>query len=190
MRKILQEKLGKIIVTPVASSKLIEDVTKQYGGKLILTEVGSIVVARKLQELNGICGGEENGGIFYAPHQFVRDGAMGAVLMVELIAEERKTLSQLVDELPKYYSFKLKTKCPNDLKDEVMEKIKKETAKYESITIDGVKIVLENGWVLIRPSGTEPLIRCFAETSDEQSAKDLAKWGLGLVEEAIGTSDL
>ncbi|MFX1597648.1 MAG: phosphoglucosamine mutase [Promethearchaeota archaeon] len=190
VRKILQEKLGKIIVTPVASSKLIEDVTNQYGGRLVLTEVGSIVVARKLQELNGICGGEENGGIFYAPHQFVRDGAMGATLMVELIAEERKTLSQLVDELPKYYSFKLKTKCPNNLKDDVMEKIKKEMAKYEPITIDGVKIVLEKGWVLIRPSGTEPLIRCFAETSDEQSAKDLAGWGLNLVEEAIGTSDL
>lgn len=185
VKKILQEKLGKIIVTPVASSKLVEDVTKEQGGELVLTEVGSVIVARKLQELNGICGGEENGGIFYAPHQFVRDGAMAAALMVELIAKERRTLSQLVAELPKYYSYKSKIECPNDLKEKVMERIRNKTERYEPITIDGIKIVLEKGWVLIRPSGTEPLVRCFAEASDAQHAKELGKWGVNLVEEAV-----
>ncbi|MHA1333828.1 MAG: phosphoglucosamine mutase [Candidatus Odinarchaeia archaeon] len=187
IRKLLRENKGGKIVTPVASSKLIEDIVAQNNGELIWTPVGSIIVARTLKEVNGICGGEENGGIFYAPHQYVRDGAMGAVLMLEIMCETGKKLSELVSELPKYYMTKLKVKCSNEIKQKVMEKILKKVEDYEVITLDGVKIITEKGWVIIRPSGTEPLFRCYAESSDKNASEELAKWGITLIKEAINS---
>ena len=85
-----------------------------------------------------------------------------------------KPLSELVAELPVYYQEKLKVECPDDLKQEVMGKIAdeiKETTDFELDTTDGVKILKDDGWVIIRPSGTEPIFRCFAE-SDSQDKKN------------------
>ncbi|MEM2108933.1 MAG: phosphoglucosamine mutase [Candidatus Odinarchaeota archaeon] len=177
-------KKGKV-VTPIASSNVIKDVTEEYGGRLITTKVGSVIVARTLKEVEGIIGGEENGGIFYSPHQYVRDGAMGAMLMIEYLAETGEPLSKLTSSLPRYYQVKKKIHCPDSVKETLLNKLKESLKNYEVDTTDGVKIYLERGWVLIRASGTEPIIRCYAESDLKNEAEKLSNWGLGLIEELM-----
>ncbi|HYB93115.1 MAG TPA: phosphoglucosamine mutase, partial [archaeon] len=95
MEYILRKNPKSTVVTSVSSSKLIEDVAKRYGAKVLLTKVGSVEISNKMKEVNSIFGCEENGGCFYGPHQPVRDGAMTTLLMLQVLAESDKTLSQL-----------------------------------------------------------------------------------------------
>jgi len=173
-------------VTPVSSSMVVEKIANELGIKVVWTPVGCIYVSRKMMEIKSMLGGEENGGLFYAPHQPVRDGAMAAALMAEMIAMTGKQLGELIEELPKYYQFKDKVKCENEIKEKVMENVKSTVKEAkETIDIDGVKAVFEDGWVLIRPSGTEPIIRIFVEAKTKQRAKELIEKGKNLVKQNV-----
>ena len=179
-KHLLKRAGGGIIVTPVSSSKLIEEVALAHGGKVVWTKVGSVTVSHVLKEVSGLLGIEENGGVFYPPHQLVRDGAMTTALILEIMAERGEKLSKLVGELPKYYNVKLKVACPNELKRNVIEKIEaaiREEGKVLKIeTIDGVKAWIDDyTWVLIRASGTEPIIRVYAEAKKEERAEEIAE---------------
>ena len=113
---------------------------------------------------------------------------MTVAKILEIIAKEKKPLSELVAELPVYYSKKMKIECSDDLKATVMENIAKEiseTTDFEIDTTDGVKILKEDGWVIIRPSGTEPIFRCFAESDSQEKADEMTKWGIGLIKKYI-----
>jgi phosphomannomutase / phosphoglucomutase len=184
-KDLLIENGGGIIVTTVATSAAIYDIAEEYGGEVIATRVGDLLVARELKDQNGLFGGEENGGLIFPDFVYGRDAALSTAKIVEIIAKEGKTLSELIEELPKYCSAKLKVECSDDLKKEVMDKIVKATCDYEVDTKDGVKILTEEGWVIIRPSGTEPIFRCFAEAENEKEAKKMAEWGISLLKENI-----
>ena len=132
-----------------------------------------------------ILGGEENGGIFYAPHQSVRDGAMAAALLAQIIATTNKPLNELFNELPKYHQLKEKVNCPNYLKENVMKFISTTVEASEILTLDGVKLIFPEGWILIRPSGTEPIFRIFVESKSKNDVKQLMNKGLKIVKEAI-----
>jgi phosphomannomutase/phosphoglucomutase len=183
--RFLPQKLGSVLVTPVSSGKLIEDIVEQSGAKIDWTVVGSVAVSHRLAEISGDLGGEENGGVFYPPHQPVRDGAMTAAQIVEILALEGKTLSQLVSELPVYFSTKVKITVPSDKKDIILQELLNLTKDMERITMDGVKILYDEGWILIRPSGTESLYRSFAEGKTQEVADKLCKAGVDLINEAI-----
>jgi phosphomannomutase/phosphoglucomutase len=183
--RTLAKKPGSILVTPVSSGKLIEDVAKQAGAKIDWTVVGSVDVSHRLAEINGDMGGEENGGVFFPPHQPVRDGAMTAAQVVEIVAVEGKTLSQLVSELPEYSSTKVKVPVPSDKKDAILHSLLELTKDMNRITMDGVKILYDEGWILIRASGTEPLYRSFAEGKTQETADRLCKIGVDLLNEAM-----
>mgnify|MGYP000020464980 CR=1 FL=1 len=175
IEEYLLKKRRGIIVTPVSSSKLIEKIAEKYGGKVIWTRVGSVNVSHELKRVKGLMGMEENGGIIYPKHQYVRDGGMATALILEILSEENKTLSELIRELPKYYNFKEKVKCPNNLKSKVMEKVMKEVGRgmeRRIETIDGVKLWIDDDtWILIRASGTEPIIRIYSEAKEERKAR-------------------
>lgn len=183
--RVLSKKPGSILVTPVSSGKLIEDVAEQAGAKIDWTVVGSVVVSHRLAEINGDLGGEENGGVFYPPHQSVRDGAMTAAQIVEIVATEGKPLSQLVGELPEYFSTKVKVPVPPDKKEAILQALLGFTDGMERITMDGVKILNDEGWILIRASGTEPLYRSFAEGKTQEIADRLCKTGVDMINKAI-----
>jgi phosphomannomutase/phosphoglucomutase len=183
--KVLAKKPGSILVTPVSSGRLIEDVVEQVGAKIDWTIVGSVVVSHRLVEINGDLGGEENGGVFYPPHQAVRDGAMTAAQIVEIVASEGKTLSQLVRELPEYFSTKVKVPVPSEKKDDILQELLGITEGLDRITVDGIKVNYDEGWILIRPSGTEPLYRSFAEGKTQKTADKLCKLGVDMINEAI-----
>jgi phosphomannomutase/phosphoglucomutase len=164
---------------------LIEDVAKICNAEVVWTVVGSVSVSHKMIELGSIYGCEENGGCFYAPHQPVRDGGMTALLMLEALLSLGKRMSEVVNELPKYYIEKTKVECPNDLKAKVMDRLIEYTKEYSRITVDGVKLFLPNGSVLMRPSGTEPIFRTYSESKDQDEVKKISEWATSLVKEVI-----
>ena len=183
-KQMLKENNGGIIVTTVATSQAIYDVAEEFGGEVIATAVGDLLVARKLKDTYGLFGGEENGGLIFPDFVYGRDAAMTVAKLLEILVKEDRPFSELVAELPVYYQEKLKIECPDDEKEEVMSKIAEEiktTTDFELDTTDGVKILKDDGWVIIRPSGTEPIFRCFAESDSMDKAVEMANWGIGLI---------
>jgi phosphomannomutase/phosphoglucomutase len=183
---ILKDKKNKNFVTPISSSLIVSDIAEEIGGEVIWTPVGCIFVSRKMIQEKNILGGEENGGLFFSPHQSVRDGPMAAALMAEIIAQSDTSLSELADELPKYHQKKDRIKCPNSLKKKVMDfVIENVQEKAEILTIDGIKLIFPDSWILIRPSGTEPIFRIFVEAKSAERADTMMDKGLKIVNEAI-----
>jgi phosphomannomutase/phosphoglucomutase len=176
IKQYLQKHPGAKIITPVSSSTLIKDTVEAYNGELIWTKVGSVTVSQKMKEENANLGGEENGGVFYGPHQAVRDGAMTTVLLLNIMAETGRSLSQLVAEQPQYFIEKGKIECPDDKKELLQKKIFEQVKDENVSTIDGVKIWFSDASaILIRPSGTEPVFRLYAEAKNQEKALKLVE---------------
>ena len=183
-KQMLKENKGGLIVTTVATSSAIYDIAKEFNGEVIATAVGDLLVARKLKEENGLFGGEENGGLIFPDFVYGRDAGLTVAKILEIISHEKKPLSVLVDELPVYYSEKMKCECADEIKQDVMNGVAKEVATlgYETDTTDGVKIFKDGAWAIIRPSGTEPIFRCMSEADSQEKATEMAKWGMSLIE--------
>jgi phosphomannomutase/phosphoglucomutase len=181
---MLKANNGGLIVTTVATSTAIYDIAEEYNGNVIATAVGDLLVARKLHEEDGLFGGEENGGLIFPDFVYGRDAALSASKVLEIMAHEKKPLSKLIDELPSYFTEKMKVECADDKKEEVLRKISEEvsTLGFKVDTTDGVKIFKDEGWIIIRPSGTEPIFRCFAESKSEKDAEKMVNWGISLIE--------
>ncbi|MGP8321517.1 MAG: phosphoglucosamine mutase [Methanosarcinaceae archaeon] len=181
MAKFILSRNKGVIVTPISSSLRMADIAEEAGVELIRTAVGSINVARKMIETNAVFGGEGNGGLIFPEHQYCRDGGMACAKILEIIATGM-TLSEFAGCVPEYFNSKTKTSC--DYLTATMERVKAGVldgdAKID--TTDGVKIWYEDGWVLIRPSGTEPIVRIFAESKTKAKAEALMLEGLELVE--------
>ena len=176
IKQYLLKNPGAKIVTPVSSSTLIKDTVETYKGQLIWTKVGSVTVSQTMKAENADLGGEENGGIFYRPHQAVRDGAMTTVLLLNIMADTGKSLAQLVAEQPQYFIEKGKIECPDDKKAILQQKIYEQVKSENVSTIDGVKIWFRDASaILIRPSGTEPVFRLYAEAKNQQKALKLVE---------------
>ena len=176
-KEFLKQNPGEVIVTPVSSSSLIKDIAKVYNGEVVWTKVGSVDVSHKMKEINAKLGGEENGGVFYGPHQPVRDGAMTTALILDILAKTGRKLSELLNELPTYFIEKDKVECPDNLKEKVLkvlyEELEKENLKFD--TIDGAKIWFEDSSILVRPSGTEPIFRLYAEAKSRDRTLELIR---------------
>lgn len=180
MAKYMLELEKGPVVTPVSSSQRMADVAKDAGVELYWTAVGSINVARKMMEVNAVFGGEGNGGLIFPKHQYCRDGAMACAKILEILANGHK-LSELSKSVPEY--FNAKTKIPSVDTQATMERVKYEASGLglKMDTIDGIKLWYDDGWVLIRPSGTEPIFRVFAEAKKQERAEELMQEGLEMV---------
>jgi phosphomannomutase/phosphoglucomutase len=167
---------GATIVTPVSSSYLVKEIADAYGGNVVWTKVGSTVVSQTMKKLKAKLGGEENGGVFYGPHQAVRDGAMTTALILDIMAKTGKKMSTLLGELPRYFIEKDKIECPNEIKEQLLKAFTELMQKYKPDTTDGVKLWFEDkSSILIRPSGTEPIFRFYAEAKTRQKAEQLVR---------------
>jgi len=174
------------VYTGVSSSTIIENVLKQLNIKVVWLKVGSVDIAHAMRKAgDALCGFEENGGFMYPPHQYVRDGGITMALFLEYLATEAKNASELFDELPFYHTIKTKYKMSRDLALIVVEKVKEEFRNERLITIDGVKVISNDYWLLVRPSGTEPLLRVMIEARDEEVAKQLLERIDRLVNEVV-----
>lgn len=164
------------IVTPVSSSTLVKDVAEAYKGEVVWTKVGSVTVSQAMKEVKAKLGGEENGGVFYGPHQAVRDGAMTTALILGIMAKTGQKLSELIAEQPQYFLEKGKVECPEDKKEKVLKKLLEQVKGANISTIDGVKIWFEEkSAILVRPSGTEPTYRLYAEAKNQEKALKLIR---------------
>ena len=183
---VLRENGGGLLVTTIATSNLLDDIARRNNAKVMRTKVGDLIVARALLENNGTIGGEENGGVIFPDFVLGRDGAMTTAKIVEIFAKSGKKFSELIDELPRYYQFKTKRHVEGDRK-AIVAKVAElaEGRGYRIDTTDGTKIIFDDGWVLVRASGTEPIIRVFSEAKSEEKAKEYLELGLSLLEEAI-----
>ncbi|HEV2120107.1 MAG TPA: phosphoglucosamine mutase [Candidatus Bathyarchaeia archaeon] len=184
--ELLKSNPGAIIVTPINTSMMVSEIAKKGKGKLILTKVGSIEVSRTVVRVGALLGGEENGGIFYAPHHPVRDGTMAAILVVNAISKNQRPFSKLLDELPKFYMVKEKIPCREGAKDRAISSFKAKLRGRISSSLDGIRVDIEGrGWVLVRASGTEPLLRLYAEGKTENTLQEILNEFRPLVMKAV-----
>ncbi len=157
------------IVCPVNTTNILTKVAQDNGSEIIHTKVGSVEVSREMVKQGAIIGMEENGGFMYGVLNQVRDGALTTVLMLDLMASEEKSLSAILSSLPKVYQYKSKFECSEmGLIQKVVDSVKNHGSPMKIETLDGVKIWFdEESWLMLRPSGTEPLIRIYGESTDE-----------------------
>jgi len=167
-RYALSKRKGTVVI-PVSTSSMVEDVVKEAGGSVLYTAVGSPTIAKAMFGTDAAFGGEGNGGSIFPEHQLCRDGAMAIAKMLECVAKNGP-LSEQLRTLPKYHTVKRKIYCPDRLKDGLTQFLRDDNKKAKADTTDGLKLIYDNGWVLMRPSGTEPLFRITSESKDRDTA--------------------
>lgn len=169
VRYLLKDNPGSTVVTCLNSGHAIEGLAKAYGFRVVRTKVGSVEVSRRMVSSGALAGFEENGGFMYGRHNQVRDGLMTLALALSVLESSRNTMSENVSSLPASFTTKEKIRCTPSQASKVIEALYR--ARPDSDTTDGIKMSLgPSKWVMIRPSGTEPIIRIYAEAP---SAQDL-----------------
>jgi phosphomannomutase / phosphoglucomutase len=179
---LLEKNPMATIVTPISSSQVVEVVAARRGAKVIRTRVGSVDVSRTIIDRKAFFGFEENGGCIYPGHLPARDGAMATALMLECLASRGVPLSRAMgNAIPRFYQAKTKVEVPSEKVKDLMRVIERRAGgKIEKV--DGIKVwVDEKTWVLVRPSGTEPVVRIFAEAESKEKADAALKKFVKLV---------
>jgi len=169
---LLQQYPNSQVVTCLNSGNIIETIVKKNNSKVVRTKVGSVEVSRRMVNDDALVGYEENGGFMFGKHNHVRDGAMTLALMLDLLSKSESGLSQNIKNLPPSFTTKTKIECSLEKSKVVISKLLKEFP--DSNTTDGIKIQIDDyNWVMIRPSGTEPLIRIYGESNSQQNLDSL-----------------
>ena len=178
------------MVTNVEASMCVEKMAETYGGKVVRTKVGDIYIAEAIKRSNAVFGGEPCGAWVHPQFHYCPDGPLSAVLLLKALEEENKSLHKFVAEVPEYVTLRENIGCKNDLKHKAVANIEKSMKsafpEYTDFsTVDGVRVALKNGWLLIRASGTEPLIRLTVEGESLKAAKDIMGKGTALVKKHV-----
>jgi phosphomannomutase len=161
------------VVANLSTTTALEDVARKFGCPLFLTKIGEVNVTDKMQQANAVIGGEGNGGVIYPRINFARDSLVGMALVLHLLADSGKTVTQLLDEFPRYTVVKEKMVCPSEKIPAVLKLLRQEYEKFPLDTRDGVKVTLPDGWFLVRGSNTEPIVRVVAESRSENKAREI-----------------
>jgi phosphomannomutase len=187
---ILSRRQGNT-VSNMSSTRALKDVTVRRGGQYSPSAVGEVNVVTKMKGVEAVIGGEGNGGIIVPDFHYGRDALIGIGLFLSGLAEAGKGMRVYRDSFPNYYMSKNKVTLPavpqeqlKQMIDGVLEIMKVKYKDYETNTEDGLKIEFDKGWVHLRGSNTEPIIRVYSEGETEQSARELAA---GVMEEVKGS---
>jgi phosphomannomutase len=158
-------------VSNMSSTRALRDVTQQHGGSYVASAVGEVNVVTKMKETHAVIGGEGNGGVIYPASHYGRDALVGIALFLSHLAKTGKKVSELRKSYPSYFMGKKRMDLtPSINVDEVLKAIKAKYAKYDINDIDGVKIDFPEGWVHLRKSNTEPIIRIYSEAGSPEQA--------------------
>lgn len=172
---VLSHQVGNT-VSNLSSTKALSDITKKRGGNYFASAVGEVNVVSMMKQQNAIIGGEGNGGIIYPELHYGRDALVGIALFLTHLAKSKLTCSALRNSYPNYVISKNKIELTPDIDvDNLLLNLQKKYAHKEINTIDGVKIHFDNGWVHLRKSNTEPIIRIYAENTSKEKADELAQ---------------
>lgn len=185
------------VVRTVATTHLVDRIAEKYGLPVYEVPVGFKYVGQYLREKDVVIGAEESGGFSFKGHISEKDGIFTGIKIVEMRAKTKKSLSQLLSELQSEYGPCVGGRddipCPDDLKRVVMKKLSSDIPdKVIGIQVstvkrmDGIKLILKDrGWLLIRPSGTEPLLRIYGESTNKERLKAILEQGKDLVSQAL-----
>ena len=177
-RHIVEKNGGGVVVTHVGASMSVNEAVKDAGGSVVRTRVGDVYIAEAIVEQGAVFGGEPVGAWIHPDVHLCPDGILSALKLMVAIEEESKTLSGFLADIPEYPTLRAKVECPNKEKKKAMENVSsdygKEFGEVKDVTlVDGVRLELEDGWVLMRPSGTEPIIRITVEAREPKRAQEL-----------------
>jgi phosphomannomutase len=169
-RYILSQTPGAVVAN-LSTTHALDPVVAHFGGTLHRTKIGEANVTEQMQAVDAIIGGEGNGGVIYPRINYCRDSQVGMALILHLLADTGKSLSQLLAEFPRYHIIKEKLACPSDKIAEVLKMMRRDYDGSQMDLRDGVKVLFEKSWLHVRGSNTEPIIRIMAEAETEIEAK-------------------
>ncbi len=175
-KDVLQKSKGAKIICELSCSMAVEEYVKELGGIPIVERVGHTFIMDRMIEENALLGGEKSSHFYFSECYGVDDAIFASLRMAEILSKSSEKLSEIVDSLPKYPSIYEKNfECTDNLKFAAIEKLKSRFKDYglTILDMDGVKVLDKDGWVLLRPSNTEPIIRVSAEAKTEEKLKEL-----------------
>jgi phosphoglucosamine mutase len=181
---------GGTVVTNVEASMCVETMAQAQGGKVIRTKVGDIYISEVIKQSDAVFGGEPCGAWVHPRHHYCPDGPLSAALFLKALEDEGKSVSEFVGAVPKYITLRENVTCKKELKYKAVAKIgatlKTAFPDYTDFsTVDGVRLALKNGWLLIRASGTEPLIRLTVEGESLAVANDITEKVTALIKKQV-----
>lgn len=186
----LKRKGGGTIITTIEASMCVETMAEKYGGKVVRTKVGDVYVSEAIKREGAVFGGEPCGAWVHPEQHLCPDGLLSAAFFIAEVQNEGKTVSEIIETVPEYPNQRVNFTCKNELKYPLIEKLSEllKTAfpdfkDYSSL--DGIRIALENGWFLVRASGTEPLIRLTVEGKTMKAAKDITQKATAIIQKQV-----
>ena len=172
---VLSKKSGNS-VSNLSSTRALSDITKKYKGEYFASAVGEVNVVDMMKINNAIIGGEGNGGIIYPELHYGRDALVGIALFLTQLAERNLSCLSLRNTYPNYFISKNKIDLDPSINIlNIFEKLALKFSKYKTNTIDGLKIDFEEGWVHLRKSNTEPIIRVYSESNSKINSDKMAE---------------
>ncbi len=171
-RYILSKTPGAV-VTNLSTTSAMDDVTRMFNCPLHRSKIGEANVTEMMRQVGAVIGGEGNGGVIYPRINFCRDSQVGIALILRLLAESGRKVTDLLADLPRYKMIKEKLECPSNKIGEILKMVRNEFAGHQMDLRDGVKVNFEDGWLHVRGSNTEPIIRLVAEAKDEARARQI-----------------
>jgi len=182
---------GGTVVVNVEASMCVEKMVEAHGGEVKRTRVGDVYVAEAIKQHKAVFGGEPCGAWIHPQFHYCPDGILSSVLLLKALEDKDKKLSELVAETPQYITLRENISCKNKAKYKVVEKVgeglKSAFKAYKDFsTVDGVRLALKNGWILVRASGTEPVVRLTVEGETLKATKEIMEKGVGLVKKLVG----
>jgi len=157
--------------TNLSTSRMLDDIAEKAGGQVIRTAVGEANVAKAMLEHNCIIGGEGNGGVIDLRVSPIRDSLVGIVLVLQFMAETAKTISELVSEIGGYYMSKDKFAAGKSQARQILDLAKETFTDAKLDTTDGCRFDFDDGWLHLRASNTEPVMRIIVEAKDKPAAQ-------------------
>lgn len=175
---------ARAVVTAVSTSEFVSQRLRLRGLEVRYTGVGIKRLSSELRRSGGLCAFEENGGFVYPEHQMVRDGGAKLVLFLEAMAFSGLRPSELLSRFPRVYTLKTKVRMDRERALKAVERVKGIFSGEEVLEIDGVRISGKGWWLLVRPSGTEPVLRIMLESTRKEEAKRILGKALSAAEGA------
>jgi len=188
---VAKKKGEGIVVTNVEASMCVEKTVEAHGGKVVRTKVGDVYVAEAIKQHKAVFGGEPCGAWIHPRFHYCPDGILSSVMLLKALEDEDKSLLEFIAETPQYQILRENIACKNEVKHKVVEKVGEGLkavfpAYKEYSTVDGVRLALRNGWILVRASGTEPLVRLTVEGESLKAAREILDGGVALVKKLVG----
>ena len=173
---VLSRRSGTV-VTNLSTSQVVEDVVRAAGGRVVRSPVGEIHVARRMQEEGAVVGGEGNGGVILPDLHYTRDAPLGAVLVLQHLADQDLPVSEAVGRWPRYVIVKEKVDFPRESLHAAYQALQDDLGADERDESDGLRLAWrkQRAWLHVRPSGTEPIVRLIAEAPDGTASRALVR---------------